>query len=563
MARSEKLEGLLERKHELLAELARLGPWRRGSITVQTVTTVKDGRKTRRELKPLYTYKETGQRTISRRLTDPNLVKQYREQIQRFRQFQKIQTELVTLGERLCAADATGDAQKKKDEIAISQDQEVGEVLAKIQKEVTDGKFDLEAWEQRMREVTLAAGARGLERVLAGVGCGRQEQPVICPCGTRMHSEGLANKKLFSTLGPFDLRRAYYTCPSCHHGFFPADQLLQVENTGYTPGLVRMMARAGSKTPYSEAELDLLIYAGVRVSAREIERLTLAIGTEMEQRNALERQSLIVAAGRNLDLNASPTIPILYVSFDGTGVPVRRVEVAGRRGKQPDGSARTREVKLGCVFTQTSLDDDGYPIRDPQSTTYVGAIETSDEFGSRIYAEALRRGLLQAAEVVVLCDGATANRTIYLLHFPNAVFIIDLYHAREHLSKVVELLVAPKLQLRQKERWLELLDQGKIEPLVREWRRLLPQHGPRRNAGLTEINYFVTHAAEMRYAEFRRRGFFVGSGVIEAGCKTVIGKRLKQSGMFWSVPGANSVITLRCSLYSGRYEKFWADRVAA
>jgi len=419
----------------------------------------------------------------------------------------------------------------------------------------------MDAWEKRLREVTLAAGARGLERVLAGVGCGRQPQPVICTCGIPMQSEGLADKQLSTTLGEINWRRSYYTCQACGRGFFPGDRLLQVEDTGYSPGLQRMVARAGSKTSFLEAEQDLLIYAGVRVKAREVERITMKIGAAVELRNAQENRFLVAASGHNLDLNATPTIPILYVSFDGTGVPMRPAEVAGRRGKQSDGSAKTREVKLGCAFTQTARDENGYPIRDPQSTTYVGAIETSAKFGLRIYAEAVRRGLLQAAQVVVLCDGAAGNRTIVSLHFPNAVFIIDLYHAREHLYRVVELLVAAKRQAKRKERWVELLDLGQIEQLVREWRRLLPQHGPRRHEALTEINYFLAHAPEMQYAEFRRRGFFVGSGVIEAGCKTVIGKRLKQSGMFWSEAGANNVIALRCMLSSGRYDQFWEDRV--
>ena len=98
--------------------------------------------------------------------------------------------------------------------------------------------------------------------------------------------------------------------------------------------------------------------------------------------------------------------------MDGTGVPMVPSEVEGRKGKQPDGSAKTREVKLGCVFTQTSTDDKGFPVRDPDSSSFIGAIETVDFFSNRIEAEAVRRGLYEAEKVVVLGDGAVWIRQL-------------------------------------------------------------------------------------------------------------------------------------------------------
>jgi hypothetical protein len=76
----------------------------------------------------------------------------------------------------------------------------------------------------------------------------------------------------------------------------------------------------------------------------------------------------------------------------------------------------------------------------------------------------------------------------------------------------------------------------------------------------TEADYFERNAERMRYPKFRRQHLFVGSGVIEAGCKTVIGSRLKQSGMFWTVRGANAILALRCSHLNGRFEDYWEER---
>jgi len=78
-----------------------------------------------------------------------------------------------------------------------------------------------------------------------------------------------------------------------------------------------------------------------------------------------------------------------------------------------------------------------------------------------------------------------------------------------------------------------------------------------------EIGYFEKNKDRMRYNEFRRQGLFVGSGVVEAGCRTVIGQRLKQSGMHWTVKGANSIIALRCCFLSNRWEDFWEYRACA
>jgi len=237
---------------------------------------------------------------------------------------------------------------------------------------------------------------------------------------------------------------------------------------------------------------------------------------------------------------------------------MRPVELAGRWGKQMDGSARTREAKLGCVFTQLGVDGQDRPQRAPDSTTYVGAIESSELFGWRIYAEALRRGLTQARQVIVLTDGARYNHTIVRLHFAQAIHIVDLFHAFEHLGVIAKILWGPEAKAPQ--RWRDLLEAGDIAALVRKAGQRLPGCAAGKKAMHKALHYFEENAAHMRYAEYRKNKLFVGSGVVEAGCRTVIGQRLKQSGMRWSVRGANAIIALRCCIMSGRFEDFWASR---
>jgi hypothetical protein len=281
----------------------------------------------------------------------------------------------------------------------------------------------------------------------------------------------------------------------------------------------------------------------------------------MECWGAKERQAMI---DREMPVKVEKTIPIMYVSYDGTGIPMTKAEVRGRKGKQTDGSALTREAKLGCVFTQTGVDEDGFAVRAPDSTSFVGAIETAEQFGWRIYAEAVRRDLWSAQSVVVLGDGANWIRNLADTHFPGATQIVDLYHAREHVSDLCKILFAGSERqiVRHRMRWWTLLDAGKVERIVAQALRGLPDQPMVRKKAELEIEYLRRNKERMRYADFRDRGLFVGSGVIEAGCKTIIAHRLKQSGMEWSLRGANSILALRCFMKSGRLEDYWESRAA-
>jgi len=285
-----------------------------------------------------------------------------------------------------------------------------------------------------------------------------------------MNSHGRRGKRLLTTLGTVPFARSLYQCEQCHQSRFPDDQRLDIVNTTYSPGVRRLMARAGSQTDFEQAADDLRCYAGLKIEPREIERIAEEVGRQVEQwlgdeQEQILRRSAPLCPGLETDTK-------FYISFDGTGVPVRSNELVGRRGRQADGSARTRETKLGCVFTQVGLDKEGYPRRDPDSTTYVGAIESSALFGWRMYAEALRRGLSQAKTVIVLTDGARYNRTIVQTHFAGATHIVDLFHAYEHLSTLAQLRWGPEAKA--PKAWRDLLEAGKIDRLVRQAGKQLP-----------------------------------------------------------------------------------------
>ncbi len=225
-----------------------------------------------------------------------------------------------------------------------------------------------------------------------------------------------------------------------------------------------MMARAGSESTFKEGRDDLKqdSDAGIEVSAKDVERVAESLGRRWRPGQKKNGKQLALKPCAPPEDKA---LPLLYIAYDGTGVPMTKAELAGRRegrtGSYP-------EAKLGCVFTQTRTDAKGFPVRDPDSTTFVGAIETAETFGERIYGEAVRRGLLCANRVVVLGDGAEWIRNLADLHFPQATLIIDLYHAREHVSQLCKSLFGTdEKQIRQQRiRWRTYLDQGNVEKIL-------------------------------------------------------------------------------------------------
>jgi hypothetical protein len=402
-------------------------------------------------------------------------------------------------------------------------------------------------------------GAVLLAKLLNNV-AGSASVSVNCAAGHRATLVDYRSKEITTVVGAVEFRRAYYYCEQCGEGILPQDAALDLAHTSFSPGVRRLMGRVGGKESFNEGRKDLEELAGIKVQTKAVERVAEGIGAELEVLGRKERQRAI-AVQKVVPLKS---IAKLYVSFDGTGVPVIKRETAGRRGKSVTGEAHTREVKLGCVFTQTAVDEQGRPVRDEAATTYVGAIETAPEFGWRIYGEAERRGLRRAAQVIIIGDGAPWVWGLAAEHFPGAIEIVDLYHARAHLTDLSKLVYG--VGSAKANEWstarLAQLDEGEVESLLVSLRRLRPTAAQTQEAVRQAIGYFNGNRERMRYAKFRHQGLFVGSGVIEAGCKTIVGHRLKQSGMRWSLRGANAIIALRCAQLSGRWEEFWEMRAA-
>jgi hypothetical protein len=414
------------------------------------------------------------------------------------------------------------------------------------------GDAGLEAAEAVLRAGLLRLGGSMLGEVLSA---DRGHRGPRVPCG-RGHDAvftGYRDKAIDTVLGPVTLTRAWYHCAACRQGLAPRDAELGAAGASMSPGLAAMNDLAAAAGPFAGAARLLEELAGVRLTAKRVERAAEASGAAAAA--AGRGRAGLIAARRLVPLPPSPLPDKLYAVIDGTGVPMTSKETAGRDGKGEDGRARTREVKLAVFFTQDRLDKDGYPVRDRDSTSVIATFEPAPVFAGLVKAEGIRRGADHVRQFTVIGDGAAWIWGIATAKFPEATQVVDLFHAREHLHSLTRSLEF--MLLDRKDEWLaarlEDLDYGYIDGIEAAV-RTYPLEGIKKDEVERELGYFLNNAPRMRYHWFRRCGLFVGSGVVEASCKSVIGQRLKQSGMHWTVNGADAIIALRCKEASSTWE---------
>jgi hypothetical protein len=437
--------------------------------------------------------------------------------------------------------------------------------------------------EQKLRDGLREDGRRCLEELLNDPAVqvpDDQTRP-----GEHCHARRLNTVE--SLLGPLALRRNYYTGRNPSGGRAPLDQSLGVVE-GCTPGLARLLCRAGALEPFEDASQSLREYGAIDIEGRRIQRLIQKLGPEFGRWNQSQPAP-----------QALPKGTVFYVEADGTGVPVRRQETLGRQGKGEDGQAKTREIKVGVVFTQAPPEkqtpvlqgrlgpakilprvrpdqpqpappppppeqEPARPSRVAGSTRYLTSPDPAPEFGHQLRDLARQQGMALAALVVFLGDGAAWVWELARVCFPFALLILDFFHAAEHVGLLTEILFGkdtPEAK-QHREMWVHLLknqEQG-VDQVILLARQAMPQRGKVRRQAQKALAYFENNRDKMRYWEYQARGLFIGSGVVEAGCKSVLGQRLKQSGMFWNLSGAENILNIRCVLENDHFNQFWNKR---
>jgi Transposase len=418
--------------------------------------------------------------------------------------------------------------------------------------------IDFEALEMAVRRKVMWVAARAVEHRLNADTSDFASATLACVCGRPARYAGRRSKNFNSVLGAMRLERAYYHCEVCEAGFCPRDRKLGLEGVSLSAGVLRMVGLVGAMVSFEEGHELLRELAGVDVPTKHVERRAEALGREIaeDEKHVVEPPEA-----------EAVLVPTLYLGMDGTGVPVRKEELMNRPGKQPDGSAKTREVKLVTIWSAEGRDKKGIPVRDKGSVSYSAAIEsaahkdtdeTPSEFAARVAREAARRGFDRVNRRAVLGDGAKWIWNLVDEHFPDAVQIVDRFHAKQHLSDVAKAIYGTGS--RRGEQWVRRrhkeLDDGKLDSIL----QALARHCSNNNDAQNCFDYVERNRERMQYPHFRAAGLCTSTGVVEAGCKVAIGTRCKRAGMHWTVAGADAIIALRCCKLSGRFEGFWERR---
>jgi len=417
------------------------------------------------------------------------------------------------------------------------------------------GSLDFETLEGIVRETSLRIGAQTLEVMLNSH---TDDKPTITlPDGTLITYAGKRKKTFITVLGDITLRRAYYTDGN-GRGYFPQDSKLGFDKDSLSGGVKRMIGHTAGVLSFKESSLMIKNLASLYVGSKQVERAAEALGEEIRQAETAEI------------VEVPPCSNTLYLGIDGTGCPMRKEEVEGRKGKQPDGSAKTREVKLAVVFSADSRDKNGKPTRDKGSVSYNAAIESAatgdldeslSEFAQRVEREARRRGFYQAKRQVLIGDGAKWIWNIADEQFPHAIQIIDLFHAKGTISNAAKAIFGADNEFGAQ--WAKTcrdqLEAGELDNIIGKLDAFKKSSKEARQCQ----GYLKINRNRLNYPQFRKLGLTTSSGIVESGCKHVIGARVKQSGMHWTVRGANAIIALRCFKLSGRFEPFMDDRKRA
>ena len=404
-------------------------------------------------------------------------------------------------------------------------------------------------FEKELRRRLLQLGARMLEESLRiALGEGYRGSGDHCPkCGARGRFVNYRPRTITTLVQEVRLRRAYYHSARCGHGWIPLDDDLGLEGTSFSPGVRESICLLDAQVPFDQGRELLERLSAVRLDREEGRRLAEGKGSELEKQTLVEIEN--VCGRKKPRPRESPVAAKrLYLSPDGTTVPTME---------------GFKEVKIGAVFTTTTPKCGEEPER--ECTRYVGTMGNAQDLGRRLTVEALKMGLTGETDVVAIGDGAHWIWNEMGVILPeNRVEIIDFYHASEKLWEVSRAVFGeenPKGKI-WAGRWRRKLYDSDASGAISAMRRLRPKSKEARDAVRKAIHYYQGNRHRMRYREFRDRGYFIGSGVVEGGCKNLIGTRFKQGGMRWTKQGLQAMLQLRLAVFNHRWDYLWTARGA-
>lgn len=386
--------------------------------------------------------------------------------------------------------------------------------------------------------VSRAAGQAVMAHGLPGAKdkAGYHGSSIVCDCRRKAKFMGYRRRWVGTLYGPVQAWRAYYHCGHCKSGQAPWDREQGLSRLLWTPGVKALIAEVAGRLPYGEAVAVLTRFTGLAVEESCAERIVAEVAGRLRER---EQALMDSYDGRELEPLVSVPPARLYVSMDGTSAHL-------------DGT--WHEVKTGVVY-EARTGADG--LDESCQARYTAASEPAARFGQRLYLTAAQAGVEQAGEVVVVGDGAEWIWNLARHHYPDATHIVDYWHACEHIHALAQVMYGENNvpgKRWAKEHCRGLKARGPAA-LLGALKRMKPRTPAAAEAWAREVGYFTNNKARMQYHKYRAAGMMIGSGPAEAACKNVVGARLKQSGMRWSLAGADHVLAIRTRLLSAQHEQ--------
>jgi hypothetical protein len=431
-----------------------------------------------------------------------------------------------------------------------SKDAMIEAILDKLRKQLQEQISDQDQTLDQIEETAYRIGRSVSQEIEQQITQKQNKKPrppkQSCICGEQARHKGEQPRQIVTRNGVLSFDRACYYCAVCHKTFAPDDKILGLDTGSTTLQVREWTAYLCAMLPFAEAATTLELLTRVNLSAATMERISLLVG------RSLRAQQKEEAHKHHLDhLPESRVRPRrLYISMDGIFAPLR--DAWSKDGSKGSLSCRFGECKVGVVYEP--LQDGQGRDQKVHTRAYVSTFESVDTFGPLLGTLAHQHGHHQAKEVIVLADGAPWIWQIAAKQFTGSVQIVDFFHACQHLATVAESRFGKGSA--EGAQWLTArkddLKEGRIASVLDEIKAWKPRSVAKRKQRRAEYDYFHKNSERMRYKTFLERGYHIGSGVMEAGCKQNVTQRFKQAGMHWRQETAEAIVTLRSAQLSTR-----------
>lgn len=393
------------------------------------------------------------------------------------------------------------------------------------------------------------------------------ENEIRCHCGGKLFYQRMRPAMLTTVFGKVEYCRAYYAGCSCGEGIAPLDAKYALKAGAISAGLAHLMALTGIAFSFEESEKWLKEFLLFEVSENSIRSETQKMGFLQQQCEEQDIQASQNEKALQARLREEKQVPQrLYGSLDAAKV---RIEPRVRQGKPVPEHEDWRDMKVGCWYQAEAVSLSRQSSRQRRKAQREGTVFRTthhqyycdiahvDAFGKLVWATGCQVTADLAAELIFVCDGAAWIWELVEHYYPNAVQIVDWYHAEDRLKRLAD-VVFPSPSQRQV--WLaqvvESLWQGQVEDVVLACKHLASNHDEARQAS----TYFSNNSQRMRYDFFRAQGYLIGSGTIESGCKQIVSQRLKRAGAQWIVEGAVLTAKARAAWLSGHWHSLCQKR---